>query len=291
MEVKPRKLKVSGLPSPRRLRRSAAKRPNSMSPVFSVLAMSRRRRRCPCGAGRVSAGRWARRRRLDHTGLGFFGGGFLAPTVSGAPTPVACTAHSPTPQQAQAIDEVRQAKNATATNAVRRLNQAAARPPPSKIRNVKFDATPSRASLSSSQPQYHPPPGGGVIHRWRLQPSHSPEGLSGSLRVLPKMAALYSLQQAAASTFQINASQTACLGYGEHSLSLGNNAPEIATHPYSATVPHRRLRRNTLGSHCKKLFGSLPGDSLPVRVIHPNLRKLYKKNARPIARQLRATVF
>ena len=35
MKVKPRKLKVSGLPSPRRLRRSAAKRPNSMSRVFS----------------------------------------------------------------------------------------------------------------------------------------------------------------------------------------------------------------------------------------------------------------
>src|SRR6516225_30375 len=35
MKVKPRKLKVSGVPSPRRLRRSAAKRPNSMSRVFS----------------------------------------------------------------------------------------------------------------------------------------------------------------------------------------------------------------------------------------------------------------
>src|SRR5262249_5013514 len=35
MKVKPRKLKVSGLPSPRRLRRSAAKRPNSMIRVFS----------------------------------------------------------------------------------------------------------------------------------------------------------------------------------------------------------------------------------------------------------------
>src|SRR6202049_1320681 len=35
MKVKPRKLKVSGLPSPRRWRRSAAKRPNSISRVFS----------------------------------------------------------------------------------------------------------------------------------------------------------------------------------------------------------------------------------------------------------------
>ena len=35
MKVKPRKLKVSGLPSPRRLRLSAAKRPNSISRVFS----------------------------------------------------------------------------------------------------------------------------------------------------------------------------------------------------------------------------------------------------------------
>src|SRR5215468_3111461 len=35
MKVKPRKLKVSGVPSPRRLRRSAAKRPNSISRVFS----------------------------------------------------------------------------------------------------------------------------------------------------------------------------------------------------------------------------------------------------------------
>src|SRR6476646_1839433 len=35
MKVKPRKLKVSGLPSPYRLRRSAAKRPNSISRVFS----------------------------------------------------------------------------------------------------------------------------------------------------------------------------------------------------------------------------------------------------------------
>jgi hypothetical protein len=33
--VKPRKVKVSGLPSPRRLRFSAAKRPNSISRVFS----------------------------------------------------------------------------------------------------------------------------------------------------------------------------------------------------------------------------------------------------------------
>src|SRR3979490_2336875 len=35
MKVKPRKLKVSGLPSPGRLRFSAAKRPNSISRVFS----------------------------------------------------------------------------------------------------------------------------------------------------------------------------------------------------------------------------------------------------------------
>ena len=35
MKAKPRKLKVSGLPSPRRSRRSAAKRPNSMIRVFS----------------------------------------------------------------------------------------------------------------------------------------------------------------------------------------------------------------------------------------------------------------
>ena len=35
MKVKPRKVKVSGLPSPRRLRFSAAKRPNSISRVFS----------------------------------------------------------------------------------------------------------------------------------------------------------------------------------------------------------------------------------------------------------------
>ena len=35
MKVKPRKLKVSGLPSPRRWRRSAAKRPNSINRVFS----------------------------------------------------------------------------------------------------------------------------------------------------------------------------------------------------------------------------------------------------------------
>src|SRR6185437_2717424 len=35
MKVKPRKVKVSGLPSPRRLRLSSAKRPNSISRVFS----------------------------------------------------------------------------------------------------------------------------------------------------------------------------------------------------------------------------------------------------------------
>jgi hypothetical protein len=40
MKVKPRKLKVSGLPSPRRWRRSAAKRPNSMSRVFSGCSVS-----------------------------------------------------------------------------------------------------------------------------------------------------------------------------------------------------------------------------------------------------------
>src|SRR5580704_12537137 len=35
MKVKPRTLKVSGLPSPRRARRSAAKRPNSIRRVLS----------------------------------------------------------------------------------------------------------------------------------------------------------------------------------------------------------------------------------------------------------------
>src|SRR6266536_2059243 len=40
MKVKPTKLKVSGLPSPRRWRRSAAKRPNSMSRVFSGCSVS-----------------------------------------------------------------------------------------------------------------------------------------------------------------------------------------------------------------------------------------------------------
>src|SRR6266513_2362243 len=40
MKVKLRKLKVSGLPSPRRWRRSAAKRPNSMSRVFSGCSVS-----------------------------------------------------------------------------------------------------------------------------------------------------------------------------------------------------------------------------------------------------------
>jgi hypothetical protein len=35
IKVKPRKVKVSGLPSPRRLRFAAAKRPNSISRVFS----------------------------------------------------------------------------------------------------------------------------------------------------------------------------------------------------------------------------------------------------------------
>jgi hypothetical protein len=44
MKVKPRKLKVSGLPSPRRLRRSAAKRPNSISRVFSANKDSRPQR-------------------------------------------------------------------------------------------------------------------------------------------------------------------------------------------------------------------------------------------------------
>ena len=41
MKVKPRKLKVSGLPSPRRSRRSAAKRPNSM---IRLLGMQRQRK-------------------------------------------------------------------------------------------------------------------------------------------------------------------------------------------------------------------------------------------------------
>src|ERR1700730_2880019 len=40
MKVKPRKLKVSGWRSPRRWRRSAAKRPNSMSRVFSGCSVS-----------------------------------------------------------------------------------------------------------------------------------------------------------------------------------------------------------------------------------------------------------
>src|ERR1700736_522468 len=40
MKVKPRKLKVSGFPSPRRARRSAAKRPNSIRRVLSGLSDS-----------------------------------------------------------------------------------------------------------------------------------------------------------------------------------------------------------------------------------------------------------
>src|SRR6266566_3451144 len=40
MKVKPRKSKLSGLPSPRRFRRSAAKRPNSISRVFSGCSVS-----------------------------------------------------------------------------------------------------------------------------------------------------------------------------------------------------------------------------------------------------------
>src|ERR1700751_2427351 len=40
MKVKPRKVKVSGFPRPRRLRFSAAYRPNSISRVFSRLRLS-----------------------------------------------------------------------------------------------------------------------------------------------------------------------------------------------------------------------------------------------------------
>src|SRR5215471_19210725 len=40
IKVKPKKLKVSGLPSPCRLRRSAAKRPNSINRVFSGCSVS-----------------------------------------------------------------------------------------------------------------------------------------------------------------------------------------------------------------------------------------------------------
>src|SRR6266571_3648267 len=54
MKVKPRKLKVSGLPSPRRWRRSAAKRPNSMSRVFSGGSVSANY----CNRSRIASRKW-----------------------------------------------------------------------------------------------------------------------------------------------------------------------------------------------------------------------------------------
>src|SRR5215467_1529814 len=60
MKVKPRKLKVSGFPSPRTLRSSPAERPNSISRVFSGCSDSAN----SCSRARISS---RKRRSEEHT--------------------------------------------------------------------------------------------------------------------------------------------------------------------------------------------------------------------------------